>query len=169
MFHNQIIAQIKSNKQVFEHQFKDLSKEQYNWKPAPEKWSLLEILCHLHDEEVEDFRARVKHVLETPDTAMSPIDPVGWVTARNYASQDFGERLQAFLQERQNSIDWLESLDTPSWENVFHHSTLGPMSAQKFLSNWLAHDLLHLRQIGRMKYQYLKHISGEDLTYAGNW
>lgn len=167
--HRLIITQLKNNKAVFENQFKGLTKAQIHWKPSPEKWNLLEILCHLHDEEVEDFRARVQHVLETPDAAMTAIDPVGWVTERNYADQVFEERLDAFLEERQKSINWLESLDNPAWKNVFHHTTLGAMSAEKFLANWLAHDLMHLRQIGRTKYLYLEHISGQDLTYAGNW
>lgn len=169
MNYGAIISQLKSNKLVFENHFKGLNQQQYDWRPAPDKWSFLEVLCHLNDEEVEDFRARVKHVLETPDAPMPPIDPVGWVTERKYAERDFFERLNAFIDERQKSIDWLESLENPSWTNVFHHSILGPMSAQKFLANWLAHDLLHLRQIGRMKYQYLQEISDEDLTYAGNW
>ncbi|MCB0650528.1 MAG: DinB family protein [Saprospiraceae bacterium] len=169
MYHSEVIAQLKRNKAIFEHQFKGLTNLQYSWKPAPEKWCLLEILCHLHDEEVEDFRARVKHVLETPEAPMPPIDPEGWVTARKYAEADFEERLDAFLTERQNSIDWLESLEDPKWTNVYHHPALGAMSAQKFLSNWLTHDLLHFRQIGNVKFFYLQYITGEDLSYAGNW
>jgi hypothetical protein len=36
-------------------------------------------------------------------------------------------------------------------------------------ANWLAHDYLHIRQILRLKYEYLKSISEEDLSYAGEW
>jgi hypothetical protein len=38
-----------------------------------------------------------------------------------------------------------------------------------FLHNWLAHDYLHIRQIIRIKYDYLKKTSGEILLYAGEW
>ena len=169
MYHSEVIAQLKKNKGVFENHLKGATQIQYTWKPAFEKWSLKEILCHLIDEEVEDFRARVKHVLETPDDPMAPIDPVGWVTSRKYAEADYGERFNTFLKERQKSIDWLESLENPQWTNVFHHSILGELSAQQFLCNWLAHDYLHLRQIGNLKFLYLKNLSNEDLTYAGNW
>jgi len=73
-----------------------LTKEMYLWKPAPEKWCLLEIVCHLYDEEREDFRARTRHVLETPTDTLPPIDPQGWVGSRKYIHQDYPEVLNKF-------------------------------------------------------------------------
>jgi len=43
------------------------------------------------------------------------------------------------------------------------------MTASMFFSNWLAHDYLHIRQITRLKYDYLKQLTNEDLSYAGTW
>ncbi len=43
------------------------------------------------------------------------------------------------------------------------------MSAQLFLNNWLAHDLLHIRQILSIKFNYLKENTEEPLNYAGDW
>ncbi len=43
------------------------------------------------------------------------------------------------------------------------------MTAKMFLSNWLAHDYLHLRQILDLKFNYHKLLSGDSLTYAGKW
>jgi len=43
------------------------------------------------------------------------------------------------------------------------------MSAKFILANWLAHDYLHIRQITRLKYDYLQDIPNENLSYAGNW
>lgn len=57
---------------------------QARWRPAPEQWSLLEIACHLLDEERDDFRARVDLTLHRPDEPWPGIDPPGWVTARRY-------------------------------------------------------------------------------------
>jgi hypothetical protein len=33
----------------------------------------------------------------------------------------------------------------------------------------MAHDLLHIRQITKLKYDYLKYLSGQGLSYAGDW
>lgn len=164
-----IIQNLEQNQSVFESLFSGLSKETYMWKPRAEKWCLLEIVCHLHDEEREDFRARVKHVLETPDELFPPFDPIGLVKTHNYIEQNYGETVGKFLFERTHSLDWLKSLQTPKWENATPHPRLGPMSAWLLLNNWLAHDYLHLRQITRLKYQLLQTQSGQDLSYAGGW
>jgi len=169
MNERQIIKELIRNRQVFEALLSGTTDEALMWKPALNKWSLLEIVCHLFDEEREDFRARVKHCLETPTLPLHPIDPVGWVTSRNYIEQDFDDKLASFLREREVSIAWLTSLQNPSWENSHDDPKLGKMSASKFLSNWLAHDHIHIRQINRVKYEYLNEFTEESLNYAGDW
>lgn len=164
-----IINELERNKLIFKDLLENLPEEIYLWRPAVNKWCLLEIVCHLHDEEREDFRARVKHVLETPKLPAGPIDPVGWVTARKYMEQDFIIVLQNFLKERDISVDWLKKLNDPKWDNVYKHPLLGNISAGTFFTNWLAHDYLHIRQITKTKYQYLQFNTGEDLSYAGEW
>lgn len=163
------IQSFSNNKRIFESLLSKLSSKEILWKPSPEKWCPLEIICHLFDEEVEDFRTRVHHVLETPDHTPPPVNPVQWVTERDYLNQDFHQKLNAFLLERENSILWLKSLKQPSWDNAYLHPKLGPMTAKYFLVNWLAHDQLHIKQILRLKYDYLRTVSGENLEYAGQW
>lgn len=165
----QIINVLSRNSSVFKELLTKLSEEEYLWKQNPEKWCLLEIICHLFDEEQEDFRTRTKIALETPELPLPKIDPVGWVKERKYIQQNFSEKLKDFLHERDQSIKWLNSLENPKWGNALIHPKLGKMTAKKFLLNWLAHDYLHIRQITRLKYDYLKYKSGEDLFYAGNW
>jgi hypothetical protein len=96
-------------------------------------------------------------------------DPVGWVKDRNYLEKDYEPTLTRFLLEREHSVNWLQSLDSPEWNNTHHHPELGSMTAMQFLSNWLAHDYLHFRQIIKLKFDYLKEITGESLNYAGDW
>jgi hypothetical protein len=139
------------------------------WSQKPGKWCLLEIICHLFDEEREDFRTRVRCVLEDPNTPPPSFDPLIWVKERNYIGQDFNSVLSKFLIERDKSITWINTLENPKWDNTYHHPKLGPMSAYLFLTNWLAHDYLHIRQIIRLKFDYLKEMSNESLNYAGDW
>ncbi len=164
-----IIEKLAANQGVFQFLFANLSEEEICWRPYPEHWCLIEILCHLHDNEHEDFLIRVQSILKNPTTLLIPIEPFLWVTERNYLAQNFDEKLSAFLQKRSDSIKWLNELKQPSWENTYHHKTYGKLTARNFLVNWLAHDNLHIRQITRIKYLYLKEHSGEGLTYAGKW
>jgi hypothetical protein len=167
--HLALIVDLARNANVFRSLLEGIDDTEVKWKPEPKKWSLLEIVCHLHDEEREDFRARVQHTLANNAEDLPPIDPEGWVTSRDYASQDYREALTRFLDERKRSIEWLRSLDHPEWKNACIHPRYGPMSAEFFLTNWVAHDILHIRQIIRTRYQYLAHSTGQILLYAGEW
>jgi hypothetical protein len=42
---------------------RDVSADDYRWKPPDGAWSILEIVCHLADEEEIDFRARLESIL----------------------------------------------------------------------------------------------------------
>lgn len=164
-----VINELEKNKIIFKSLFENLQSDFYLWREGENKWNLLEIICHLYDEERDDFRARVKSVLENPEEELKPIDPVGWVSSRNYAEQDYKEKLEDFLSERGNSIEWLKQLQNPKWDNAHVHPKFGDLTAKMFLYNWLAHDYLHIRQVIRIKYEYFRAASGENLLYAGEW
>ena len=55
MKHSEIIIALERDKLVFDSLLRDVSEEVIQWKPNPNKWSLLEIVCHLLDEEVDAY------------------------------------------------------------------------------------------------------------------
>jgi len=166
---NYIISELEKNKFVFSELLKNLELDLIDWRPIPEKWCLLEIICHLYDEEREDFRARLTNTLDNPGQELNPIDPVGWVTSRKYMEQDFNTKLEEFIKERDNSINFLQQLKEPKWNNFYKHPKFGNLSAKMFFTNWLAHDYLHIRQIIKLKFDYLCFTTDEKLNYAGEW
>jgi len=166
---NDIIEQLEKNKALFYNLLKHEDDTMILWKQSPKKWDLLHIVCHLHDEEVDDFRYRVQWVLEKPNETPPPFNPLDWVTERNYKQQDYTSKLDAFIAEREKSIAWLKSLKNVNWDSYFEHAKLGKLTAKYFLVNWLAHDYLHIRQILKLKFDCLQQQSGEFLDYAGGW
>ncbi len=169
MDYNLLINTLNSNKNIFQSLLVNQNQEAFLWRPYPEHWCLLEIACHLYDEEREDFRTRVKTTLENPGTLPPSIFPADWIKDRKYIDRNYDIIVHKFLTEREQSIEWLRSLSNPQWENFYTHPEFGKVTAHHFISNWLAHDYLHIRQITRLKYNYLKTLTGEDLKYAGNW
>jgi hypothetical protein len=169
MNHPMVIRKLGANSAIFKAMLSGIPEEVYRWKPAREKWCLLEIICHLYDEEREDFRARTLHVLSTPDVSLPSINPLGWIQERKYMDRNYGTVLASFLYEREKSVHALQSFQNPNWTNVHNHPKFGSMSAEMFLANWLAHDYLHMRQITGVQYKFLEKKSGLQLNYAGNW
>ncbi|HJR00653.1 MAG TPA: DinB family protein, partial [Methylomirabilota bacterium] len=84
-------------------------------RPAPDSWSILEVVAHLLDEEREDFRPRLDLILHRPEEKWAPIDPPAWVTARGYNDRELAATLSAFLAERERSLAWLAGLTAPDW------------------------------------------------------
>ena len=75
--YSKIIDELAKNRSTYETLLRDVSDEEALWKQQSDKWSLLEIVCHLYDEEREDFRARTQHVLGIPNEIMPSINPTG--------------------------------------------------------------------------------------------
>jgi hypothetical protein len=146
-----------------------LSDEQARWKPEPEAWSILEVVNHLYDEEREDFRVRVDYILHHPDLPWPPINPGGWVVERGYNQRELGQSVLSFLEERRKSLEWLKGLMDPDW-NASVKSALGQFTAGDIFAAWVAHDLLHLRQLVELHWAYnLQSVRPYQVNYAGDW
>jgi hypothetical protein len=138
-------------------------------KPALESWSILEVICHLYDEEREDFRQRLDIILHRPGEKWPPIDPMGWVTTRKYNERDLSESLSSFAAERRQSLAWLRGLSAPNWEAEYL-TRYGPMKAGDMFASWVAHDNLHMRQLVELRRNRIVHIAEPyDVRYAGDW
>ena len=94
------VTRLAANAPVFEGLVRGVGAEQARWKPAPERWSLAEVMGHVRDEEVEDFRQRLDYTLHRPGEAWPKIDPQGWVKERAYNERDLRESLRDFAPYR---------------------------------------------------------------------
>ena len=146
-----------------------ISPDDARCKPSADSWSMLEVVCHLYDEEREDFRQRLDIILHRPGDACPPIDPAGWVSARRYNERDMPEMLELFLSERRQSLEWLRGLTSPRWEAEYT-TRFGVMKAGDMLSSWVAHDHLHMRQLVELRRQRVLRLTQPyDVRYAGEW
>ncbi len=147
-----------------------LDDKAVRWRPPNGHWSVLEIVCHLMDEEVEDFRKRVELTLRDPAEPWPPIDPEGVAVSRAYNEQQMDEVLQRFLDEREKSVRWLRELENPDWDHAYEHPRFGPIQAGEVLAAWAAHDQLHVRQIAKRLFEMCQQDAEPyGVHYAGDW
>lgn len=134
------------------------------------QWSVVEIVAHLADEEAEDFRHRLELTLADPTRPWPAIDPQGAASSRRYRERSLAGELLRFGVERERSLAWLGSLGAVDWSRSHAHPSLGPISAGDLLASWAAHDLLHLRQIVKRRFESV--VAGAEpfgTGYAGAW
>ncbi len=148
----------------------DLCSDDARRKPPTGAWSITEIVAHLADEESLDFRTRVRLTLEDPSQPWPPIDPEGRATEQRYNDRDLLKEVGRFEAERAESLVWLRSLDAPDWSRAHDHPRFGPIAAGDLLVSWAAHDMLHLRQIAKRRFELVGSRAPEFSTrYAGEW
>ncbi len=166
-----IALRLRGNILTFQGLTLGLSEDQARWKPSDDEWSVLEVVNHLADEEVLDFRTRLDITLHRPDDAWPPIDPPRWAVDRRYNELELVESMGRFTAERDRTLGWLDGLEDPDWELAHDHPTAGPLKAGDLLAAWLAHDLIHIRQINRLHRQWLESVGAPDYSprYAGSW
>jgi len=161
---NYFISSLKTSARKIESLLQNVSDEQAKWKPQPEKWSILEVVNHLYDEERDDFRHRIDLTLHKPDAVWPPIDPVGWVQSHEYSKKDYQQSVNKFFEERKKSLDWLRTLSSPDWESTYQHPIIGPLAAADLLAAWATHDYLHLRQLSDLQARYLNIVASPFST-----
>ena len=161
--------QMASHAQAITHLASGVSDEQARWKPDAGSWSILEVINHLLDEERLDFRVRLEIILRGAGEDWPPINPQGWVTERAYNQRDLAESLASFLAEREKSLQWLASLGQPDF-SILCRTAFGEMAAGDMFAAWVAHDLLHLRQLVELHYAYtVQAVQPYSPLYAGDW
>jgi len=124
----------------------DLDDATSRSRPAPREWAPIEILCHLRDEETEDFGARLRAVLEGKNE-FAPIDPEGWVDERRYLDSRVREVLGALGERRRQSLELLRTIDPERLRRGLPQRRGRHLSGLDLLVAWVAHDRLHLSQL----------------------
>lgn len=118
-------------------------------RPAPDKWSVNEILAHLADVEiVVGFRMRL--ILGAPGTPIAAFDQDSWVTSGHYEKRDPRKSVEQFRVAREANLALLKSLTPEQWKHYGMHAERGQETIEHTVRMLAGHDLNHLQQIERI-------------------
>ena len=124
-----------------------LPDRQIRTRPAPDRWSVLEIAAHLSDVEIA-IGFRVRAILGAPDgVPIAAFDQNGWQESMHYNDRELTPTLDAFAAARDNNLRLYRSLDEPAWSKFGIHAERGQESVRTVVQMNAGHDLNHLRQI----------------------
>jgi hypothetical protein len=118
-------------------------------RPAPDKWSVGEILAHLADTEIV-VGWRIRSILGAPGTPIQAFDQDAWAAAGNYAKRDPRKSIEQFRAVRDANLALYKSLSPEQWEHFGMHAERGEESLQRILHMMAGHDTNHILQIERI-------------------
>ena len=120
--------------------------KQLTRRPAPDKWSVAEIVAHLADAELA-ISWRLRQILANNAIPIQAYDPDLWAKTFNYARRDPRQSLANFRILREANIALLKSVPRKLWENYGVHAERGNESVKHVVNMVAGHDLNHLRQV----------------------
>lgn len=116
----------------------------------PGKWSMRDVVQHLADSElVSGFRLRMVLAHERPP--LHGFDQDLFAERLRYRDVDVRDALEQFGVLRRVNMRLWESLGPDDLRRVGLHSERGEESLEHMRRLYAAHDLLHLRQLNRIR------------------
>ena len=135
----------------------ELTEEDARWKPAPDRFSVAEVLAHLSHSEGHCYRMRLDRFMAEirpefePDHAQMYLDL--------YRDADPEEAFDRFEEQRENNLEFLRDLPAGAGDRVAVHKEYGEITMSQMLNEWALHDLGHIRQVAELV-RARKYLSG---------
>ncbi len=128
-----------------------LSAETLRYKPAPNKWCILEILAHLADMEIL-YAYRMRQMLADRDPVIAPIDQDAWAKNLGYMESSPPELVALYGLNRHANLQLLRRLKIDDLQKSARHPELDrAVTVADYVQMMSKHGPNHLEQIERLK------------------
>ena len=128
-----------------------LSPAVLHYKPAPEKWSILEILGHLADIEIV-YAYRLRQMLADQNPIIAPMDQNAWARNLGYMDMAAPELVAVYGLNRHHNLRLLRRLKPADLEkSAFHPERKQDVTVARLVEMMAGHGVDHLAQIERLK------------------
>ncbi len=120
-------------------------------KPAPDKWSIHEIVGHLADAEIL-FSYRIRQVLADQDPQFSYMDQDAWTRSLGYTEAAIPELIAQFGVNRFHNLRLLRRIGAAELEKSgYHPERKRQVTLAEIVQYWVGHGPNHFAQIERLK------------------
>jgi len=126
----------------------ELSGDDALWKPAPDRFSIAEVLAHLSHTEGHCYRYRVDRLLAEDRPLFEDFDARDF--RHLYRDADPEDSFDHFEEQRETNLEYLRELDAPAGARIARHPDAGEFTLAQMLHTWALHDLGHVRQIAEL-------------------
>lgn len=156
-----LIALYRRGPEELEAALAEVPEEARNWRPAPDEWTVHEIVCHCADSETSGY-TRLRMLAAEPSPKIVGYDQELWATYFNYATIRIESALVVVRAVRAHTSILLDSLPDEAWKKVGIHSESGRYSTDDWLNTYGVHLSDHADQIRRTHGQWLQQSKTVD-------
>jgi hypothetical protein len=125
-----------------------LTDDDARWKPAPDRFSVAEVLAHLSHSEGNCYRMRVDRFLAETRPTFERDHAEMYLDL--YRGADPEDAFDHFEEQRVTNVEYLRHLPSEAGGRVALHREAGEVTLNQMLHEWALHDLGHIRQIAEL-------------------
>lgn len=123
-------------------------EESLDFKPAPGKWSVRDIVWHMAESELHGY-CRGRFILSEPGVTIMPYDQDRWADTLDAAAHPLEEALELFRLLRELMARQLRSQPEARWKQTINHPVKGAMDLERWIGIYDEHLKVHVAQIHR--------------------
>jgi hypothetical protein len=127
-----------------------VSEQLLMFKPAPDKWSIKEVIIHVSDAEMVAIY-RMKKIISEENPLYFKFDPDAWAIQMNYQALDMQPYLEMFKSQRSAMCTILRGLNESDWSRTGVHNVTGKQTLQDVVQMFIGHVDRHIKQMERNK------------------
>jgi hypothetical protein len=121
------------------------------YKPAPDKWCILEVLGHLADIEIV-YAYRMRQMLADKKPVIAPMDGDDWARNLGYTETPPAELVALYGLNRHANLRLLRRLKPADLgKSAFHPELQREVTVAEMIEKMSGHGAGHLQQIERLK------------------
>jgi hypothetical protein len=121
-------------------------REMWQFRPAPDQWTIHEIIVHIADSEANSYIRCRRFIAETGKPVMA-YDENRWADLLNYHGQNPEDALELFRLLRKMSHRLIKDLPDAVWSNTVEHPENGIMAMDDWLRIYANHVPAHIQQM----------------------
>jgi uncharacterized damage-inducible protein DinB len=126
------------------------SAEQLDWEPAPGKWTIRRIVCHVADTELV-AGDRIRRILAEDNPTLIPFDQDAWAERLDYHRRDIACTVEMFRLLRKIHSEMLAALPEEAWNRSGIHTERGRVTLADTVRTHSRHVESHARQIDAIR------------------
>ena len=127
---------------------REFPMEMWDFKPAPDKWSIKEILIHITDSEINGYM-RCRMIISQSGSTITPYDQDAWAANLNYSASSIDTAQEIFRLLRVVNYSLLKNLKEETWNNYVSHPENGKITLKEWLNIYTSHVHTHINQMKR--------------------
>jgi hypothetical protein len=141
-----LFTALKAQPELFERALHELTSDEADRRPDPDRFSIREVMAHLAEWE-GIWLERMKRICAEDHPTLPGYDEGAFARDHDYASKDPFEQVRLFREGREKLVAFLGERVESDWQRTALRQEIGVLTLEALTLIIPLHDIYHLQQV----------------------